>query len=165
MKCIYCNNKLERKWNFCPKCGRRVEKRIGLFDLVNKIFSNEYEPKRAHEIVINLSPSQTDSVFSTKVNDKPYKKRMKFLKKKKFSGAVAEPDAEIKNFGNKIIATLEIPGIESVHDIQINRIYNSSEIRAFGKDKNYFKILNIPKEYRLIKKKLKKDNLELHFKI
>lgn len=164
MKCVYCNNQIDRKWNFCPKCGRRVEKRVGLFDIFSKIFSNEYEPTRAHEITINLSSNPDDQIVSVKPINEPYQKRMKILKKK-FSGDVIEPTSEIKNMGNKIIAKLNLPGIDSVHDIQINRIYNSSEIRAFGKDKNYFKILNIPSEYRLVKKKLNKENLELHFRL
>ena len=66
MRCLYCNSKIERKWNFCPKCGRRAEKKFGLFDIFSKIFSNEYEPTRAHEITINLSSDFDHPMISVK---------------------------------------------------------------------------------------------------
>ena len=166
MRCPYCNNKIERKWNFCPKCGRRIEKRFGLFDIFSKIFSNEYEPTRAHEVTINLSPDFNHPMISVKPmkTSEPYRKKIK-ISNRKFSGDVLEPNTKIKRLGEKIIVDIELPGIKKIDDVQIDRIYDSSEIKAFGKDKGYFKILNIPKKYKLVKKNLNKENLELVFSI
>jgi len=166
MRCPYCNNKIEKKWNFCPKCGRRIEKRFDLFDIFSKIFSNNYEPTRAHEITINLSSDFDHPMISVKPAKtlKPYEKKIK-ISNRKFSGDVLEPNTEIKRLGEKIIVNMELPGIKTIDDIQIDRIYNSSEIKAFGKDKGYFKILNIPRKYKLIKKNLNKEKLELVFSI
>ena len=165
MRCQYCNKKLERSWNFCPKCGRRAEKPVSLFNLVNKIFSgnNIHHSKNPNEIVINLTPGFSNKMSVRNITKNKVENRK--TESRKFNGDVSEPNAEVRRTNQKIFAEIDLPGITKLNDIKIDRIYDSSEIKAYGKSNGYFKILDIPKRYRLIKKNLKNEKLELEFSI
>ena len=57
-----------------------------------------------------------------------------------------EPATKVRRLTNSIIYEIEIPGVKSLKDIIINKLQNSIEIKAFTKDKAYFKLipLNLP---------------------
>ena len=68
-----------------------------------------------------------------------------------------EPQTSVRRLTDKIIYEISLPGIKNENDIIINKLENSIEIKAFTKDKAYFKLipLNLPiKNYYLEKDKL-----------
>jgi hypothetical protein len=54
-----------------------------------------------------------------------------------------EPTSKMMRMGEKIIYELDVPGVETIEDILINRLESSIEIRALAKDHVYSKTLNI----------------------
>jgi HSP20 family molecular chaperone IbpA len=54
-----------------------------------------------------------------------------------------EPASKMMRMGEKIIYELDVPGVETIEDILINRLESSIEIRALTKDHVYSKTLNI----------------------
>ena len=65
-------------------------------------------------------------------------------KSKKFSGLPKkEPSTKIRRLSNKVIYEINIPEVKSIKDISIIKLENSIEIKAFGKNKAYFKLIPI----------------------
>jgi HSP20 family molecular chaperone IbpA len=54
-----------------------------------------------------------------------------------------EPKSKVRRLSNSVVYEIDLPGIESIKDIFINKIGNSIEIRAVGKNKQYGKILPV----------------------
>ncbi len=71
-----------------------------------------------------------------------------------------EPKAKKIMKGNKTIITIELPDVKSEEDIEIKRLEQSIEIKAFAGDKAYFKLIPIP-ENATINKKFKDGILEI----
>lgn len=68
-----------------------------------------------------------------------------------------EPETSVRRLTDKIIYEISLPGIKNEKDISINKLQNSIEIKAFSKDKAYFKLIPISlpiKTWNLDKEKL-----------
>ncbi len=68
-----------------------------------------------------------------------------------------EAETKVRRLGDKVIYEINLPGVKKLNDIIINQLENSIEIKAFSKDKAYFKLLplNLPiLDYKLEKEKL-----------
>lgn len=68
-----------------------------------------------------------------------------------------EAESKVRRLSGRVIYEIELPGVKNLKDIVINKLENSIEIKAFSKDKAYFKLLpfSLPLiRYRLLKEKL-----------
>jgi len=70
-----------------------------------------------------------------------------------------EAESKVRRLSGKIIYEIEIPGVKNLKDIFVNQLENSIEIKAFSKDKAYFKFL--PVALPLLRYGLKKEKLIL----
>lgn len=69
----------------------------------------------------------------------------------------AEPETTVRRLTDKIVYEISLPGVKNKKDVIINRLENSIEIKAFSKDKAYFKLIPISlpiKRYYLKNEKL-----------
>lgn len=73
----------------------------------------------------------------------------------------SEPAATTKWVGDHLVVEMALPEVESEEDIEVSKIGESIEIRAFAGDKGYFKILSIPKEAKLLSKTFKGSTLKI----
>lgn len=65
-------------------------------------------------------------------------------KRKKFqSFSREEPKINLKRYPDSLVYEIGVPGVSSDENISILKLENSVEIRAVGKDKSYFKILQV----------------------
>lgn len=83
------------------------------------------------------------------ISDKEARKLSKLPRK--------EAKTEVRRMSNKIIYEIELPGVKNIKDIIINKLENSIEIKAFSRDKAYFKLLPVKlpiTNYRLEDEKL-----------
>ena len=70
-----------------------------------------------------------------------------------------EAKTTVKRLSNKIIYEISLPEVKTIKDIIINKLENSIEIKAFSKDKAYFKIL--PVNLDILNYKLREGKLIL----
>lgn len=70
-----------------------------------------------------------------------------------------EPSSKVRRIGAKIIYEINVPGVNDINDILINRLENSIEIKALSKDKVYSKTLNV--NLPIIRYRLDNGNLFL----
>jgi len=66
---------------------------------------------------------------------------------------------------NEIVVEMKMPDVKSDKDVELNRLSDSIEVRGYGQEKGYFKILNIPRKHTLLEKKLDEGKLVLKFNI
>jgi hypothetical protein len=74
-----------------------------------------------------------------------------------------EPEAAVKVIGDRVIVDMDLPDVRSGHDIQINQLESSVEVRARAGDKAYFKIITKPERLSLTSRKFDKGMLHLEF--
>ncbi|MCL6500673.1 MAG: zinc ribbon domain-containing protein [Candidatus Pacearchaeota archaeon] len=88
---------------------------------------------------------------------KPSKKLTKEEAKKLAKLPRQEPETSVRRLTDKIIYEIALPGVKDEKDVYINKLENSIEIKAFAKDKAYFKLIPLAlpiKHYRLEDEKL-----------
>lgn len=72
-----------------------------------------------------------------------------------------EPKGEAKWLGNSLTVSIKLPGVKSEHDVEINDLENSIEVRAYVGKKAYFKILKKPDGFRMREKSFSNEELRL----
>ena len=68
-----------------------------------------------------------------------------------------EPKTNIRRLSDKVVYEIEVPGVKSIKDVSIIKLERSIEIKAYSKDKLYFKTIsiNLPiTDYSLSEEKL-----------
>lgn len=176
-KCNLCSRKLRDKWNYCPRCGAEVNKKINMFNLLRRqmdilrnlmvdsnMEQNVQSPRNAITIRID-----SNGFRNPRVNLYPQPKQKKDIndakrtEPKKLTGKVIEPDVKVKRLSNEIMFKIPLPDVKSEKNVELNRLTDSLEVRAFARDKGYFKILNVPRNHKLIDKSLDNGTLNLKF--
>lgn len=118
-----------------------------------KIVSSKNGPP---EIKINSYGPQVQEEVRTEIVEKKIKeeslKNIKNLPRE-------EPLTNIRRFSDKVVYEINIPGVESVDDVSINRLESSIEIKAIAKDKVYTK--HVPFALPITNYKFQKDKLVL----
>ncbi len=72
-----------------------------------------------------------------------------------------EPHTKIEKKGRTIHVEMKLPGVKSENDIEIQRLPQSIEIRAYSDKKGYFKILSVTPTSRIRRTAFKKGRLIL----
>jgi len=54
-----------------------------------------------------------------------------------------EPSSSVRRLGSKVVYEIDLPGVESLRDVIVNKLENSIEIKAISKDKAYFKLIPV----------------------
>ncbi len=151
--CIFCGKKLKRDWNFCPNCGfnvkesriKKIEKRIpNIFSISLKFLPFSERAKAQKIFYKKIEPKIRKSLYQEKLEE-----RKIFCKQANKN--IEEPKIEIKEDEKKRNILVYLPEVENEKDIIIERYPQSIEIRAFGKDKLYFKLIPIPNYYKIEK--------------
>jgi len=70
-----------------------------------------------------------------------------------------EAGTSVRRLSNKVIYEIDMPGVKSLEDVNIDKLENSIEIKSFSKDKVYVKLL--PVNLPILSFDLKKDKLIL----
>lgn len=68
-----------------------------------------------------------------------------------------EAESTVRRLSGKVVYEIDLPGVKKQEDVVINELENSIEVKAFAKDKAYFKFLPIALpllKYRLAQEKL-----------
>jgi HSP20 family molecular chaperone IbpA len=93
--------------------------------------------------VSGLSPIKAQTIKKSikktidlpKMNEEKIKKLTKLPRQ--------EAASKVRRLSGRVVYEIELPEVESKEDININQLENSIEIKAFSKDKAYFKFLPV----------------------
>ena len=97
------------------------------------------------------------------IKAEPPEEKIQESKVKEMPKITEEPKTDIKRLPDRIIIETNLPDVESDSDIIVHTLPESIELKAIGKKKIYFRIMQIPKGWQLISKTFKDSKLKLEF--
>jgi len=81
-------------------------------------------------------------------------------KKVRVPKVTEEPEARIEKIGNKQIIKIKLPDVKE-EDIEVKKLEQSIEVKAFAGDKAYFKLIPISPNAYIVKKEFKNGVLNI----
>lgn len=88
-------------------------------------------------------------------------KKIKEVKPKKVPKVTEEANVKTEEKDGKIIITVDLPDVKSEEDIEIKKLEQSIEIKAFAGDKAYFNLVPIPPNTHIAKTEFKNGRLKI----
>ncbi len=85
----------------------------------------------------------------------------KVERKQKIPKVTEEPETKIEKAGNKEIINIKLPDVKNPDDIEIRKLEQSLEIKAFAGDKAYFKLIPIRPNVEISDKSFKDGLLKI----
>lgn len=180
--CKICGEKVKKGWKYCAYCGSNLEDFEDIFEKVEKEFEriDKVFSTRFFEIPkIKLRPSGI-SITIKSFSGKPkleiktfgsYKKIEPEIKKRiypikeveeiKEVKKAEEPETKIESLNGKILIQIRLPEVKNEKDIEIKKLEQSIEIKAYVKDKVYFKLIPIQPNKEIINKSFEKGLLKI----
>lgn len=139
------------------------EKKPGARGFTIKIVKrSDKNPKVDIKTFGGVNKHQIEEEVSKKLGVRPTPGK-KLVQKRKIPKVTEEPKTNIKQLPGKALVEIELPGVKSLHDIEIDELKRSAEIKAYTKDKMYFKIIQLPPNLRISQKDFKNGKLTLEF--
>jgi len=117
------------------------------------------EPKV--EVKTSGSFKEVEPEIKRKLGVKPSVEEIEEKPKPKQTKIAEEPETKIENIGNKQIIKIKLPNVKSLKDIEIKKLEQSIEIKAFAKDVTYFKLIPIPANSYISNKEFKDNVLKI----
>jgi HSP20 family molecular chaperone IbpA len=155
-KCRNCDEKIDNNWNFCPHCGEELtEKSKNIFDEIDKHFEEVdktldqgiyFKPIKGISITISGDGTKPEiEVKNFGHFDHKAERAIEKIKEKpaRIPKITEEPETMIEKIGNRQIVSIKLPRVK-MEDIEIKRLEQSIEVKAFAGDKAYFKLIPIP---------------------
>jgi len=96
-----------------------------------------------------------------KLGVKPAIEEVEEEPKHKQAKVTEEPETKIDTIGNKQTIQIKLPNVKSLKDIEIKKLEQSLEIKAFAKDNTYFKLIPIHSNSEIINKEFKNNVLKI----
>lgn len=149
MICPQCHKKQASKWRYCPYCGLKI-KRGGL---LNRIVKQLFGPSKTR-----------GKSFTIKIKSGGKKRQRVKRRVLKLPEELEEPEVTVKKRGDGLEILIELPGINSLKNVNLMHLGESLEIRAVKDDKGYFKIISVPENYRIINKSINDGVLAVKMK-
>jgi len=84
-----------------------------------------------------------------------------FKPKRKPPKITEEPETKVERIGNKQLILIKIPDVKSLDDIDIRKLEQSLEVKAFAGDKAYFKLIPIRPNVQISDRSFKKGILKI----
>jgi hypothetical protein len=184
MNCKKCRNFLEEHWKFCPHCGDNMNKKFfGFFSKPKRELSPEEEMERDMSKMMKQAEGMLKLMgFPGKINIRigkgPQMMQPQQPGQQRAVKIQADGLAEQEEMQRNVKETLEpltketriakgmryvlvLPGVMSANDVKIRQFHESIEIRAYAKDRAYFKVIPIGQNSQIVEKKYQEEMLKL----
>ena len=171
MNCKSCGKKLERGWKFCPYCG---EERKFLDIFKKKYVSPEQEMEKMMKLAqgflkmagipvkmnIRFNNGQQHINPPMAVKQKMIKMPIEEQIPKKVK-EIIEPNTKKTKITKGTKYVLFIPGVMSPKNVKIRQFKESIEIKAYAKNKAFFKVIAIKPKSQIVEKKYQDEMLKI----
>ena len=173
-KCPSCGKPIKDEWNFCPYCGEPL-KEMGIEEEMEREFRKIERTFRIPKFgfggikggititIKNLGekPSIEVRPLSHRVGVEK-KEEKSFVKHHRIPKKIVDPKIDMKMLPDgRRVFVLNLDGVKSLDDVEVRKLRESIEVKAYAKDMAYFKVIPVPPTARIIKKDLKKGVLTL----
>jgi len=85
----------------------------------------------------------------------------KSYKEREIPKITEEPETKVKRVGNRETINIKLPDVKNIDDIEIRKLQQSLEIKAFAGDKAYFKLIPIRPNSQISDKDFKDGILKI----
>ena len=72
-----------------------------------------------------------------------------------------EPETRVERVGNERTITIKLPGVKSSEDVEVRKLEQSIEVKAFAGDKAYFKLIPIKPHAEIIDENFIDETLKI----
>jgi len=72
-----------------------------------------------------------------------------------------EPEMSVEKLDDRQVWTFKLPGVKSIDDVDVRKLEQSIEVRAFTNDKAYFKLIPVKPEVQVLDKRLEDGKLKI----
>jgi hypothetical protein len=155
--CNYCGNYLSEKWKYCPYCGKKIKGNPDIFDSLFRdsisgisihITSDGKKPRiRVNQFggrKVPIEEPEEESTESKAIHPVPR--------------SVLEPEGEVQQIGHHTLIKVKLPGVKK-EDVDVRKLEESVEIKAYKGDKAYFKQFQVPESATILSKRMEGDEL------
>ncbi|MEE8403203.1 MAG: hypothetical protein V3R93_05575 [Candidatus Hydrothermarchaeaceae archaeon] len=179
---------MAENWEYCPFCGSSIKEGAatrlpaftGLEDLLADIDGEFRKMEDAFRSVwfdrknlrpvggisIRISSEESgepkinvDTFGDCEEHARKIEERLGIMKARTPPKITREPKTLIERWEDKMVLRVEVPGVMSEDDIEIKRMAESVEIRAYAGDTAYFTLFCIPPDSVIISKRLENEEL------
>jgi len=184
MNCKKCKSDINGKWKFCPFCGEGIGNGfLGFFGKPKRELSPEEGMEREMEnmsrriegmlkmmgfpgkINIRIGKGQQMTGPQRHVQPNAVKVPVHAAEEAEASQMqakeVIEPLTKSTKTSDGMRHVLMMPGVLSTNDIKIRQFQESIEIRAYARDKAYFKVIPILPNSQITEKKYQDEMLKI----
>lgn len=84
-----------------------------------------------------------------------------FKPERKTPKITEEPETKVERIGNRQTITIKIPDVKSLDDIDIRKLEQSLEVKAFAGDKAYFKLIPVKPNVQISDRSFKNGILKI----
>ncbi len=156
-RCQFCGFPTEKGWSFCPQCGRALSDRGINISGVNIDLT---------KVVQDIMPKILNGVIDGSIfnNDVKSVKKEKVTHPAFTAKEIIEPEDLVSKHGDMVVHAINLPGVTDKSKIDINKMDNSIEIRAYDGERLYLKILRRDKKQSVISEEFANENLVLVLK-
>lgn len=165
--CKVCVKKVKADWEFCPYCGNSLRGKPVPEDLEKEFrkLTGAQFPKvfmKPRGITITISSGRPGIGIKTSRRIEPeIKRKVKVKELEKIPKFTEEPETRIKRVGPKEIIQIKLPEVKSQDDIEVRRLEQSIEIRAWVGDKAYFKLIPVRPNLQISRKTFENNVLKI----
>lgn len=117
------------------------------------------EPKI--DVKTSGSFKEVEPDIKRKLGVKPSIEEVEEKPKVKQTKVAEEPETKIENIGNKQIIQIKLPNVKSLKDIEVKKLEQSVEVKAFADDVTYFKLIPVPSNSYITNKEFKNNVLRI----
>jgi len=82
-------------------------------------------------------------------------------RERKIPKITEEPETDIKRTVSNETITIKLPDVKNEDDIEIRKLEQSLEVKAFAGDKAYFKLIPIKRNFQILEKDFKDGILKI----
>ncbi|MFQ6089806.1 MAG: zinc-ribbon domain-containing protein [Candidatus Methanofastidiosia archaeon] len=172
MKCRNCGKEISEEFRYCPFCGfnKRVEE-LSFSDEMLRDFEKRMmhigrmlgmrisAREKGKNLIVSVEFQGRKMAFKVEpleIERKGY--QLKPTQVVRDFKKTIEPEGEISYFGNKIYLKINLPPIPE-RDIDITKLEDSVEVRAYKNKTRYFKLFQVPENYRIMGKEFTEKGL------
>ena len=163
MKCKFCNEKIEKKWKFCPFCGETIRRMFKFkFPMLSPARGNL---KNIEKMFESFGFPMQIRIHEGHQEPEMQKPQLKLIKRReRIVEESKEPETKIVNRPSGMEISVKLPGVKSRKDIIIKKFEESLEIRAYFDKKAYFKVIPIKTKFEIIEEEFDKNIINLRIK-
>ncbi|MBU7014636.1 MAG: zinc ribbon domain-containing protein [Theionarchaea archaeon] len=160
MKCRNCGHEIDNVWGFCPHCGDFAGGLEDSFMNIARMFGGKVVIKQEGDSFVvvleiqgtrqafRVTPIDLEEFSQSLPLEPPEPERQHIARQ---FNKTEEPETDVNYAGDNLYIRVTLVDVPE-ENIEIDRLEESIEVRAYKGKTRFFKLIPVPHEYQLISK-------------